>query len=273
MAAAYGVPLGGALFAVEVLRGVLALRLILPALLASATATGVAWLLAVPDEPTYVIPSFTLSASIICWAIVAGPIAGVVSVGFVRIVEWADRNKPTGQRRVVAPVVALGVLGAVSIAFPQLLGNGKDIAELAFTNQVTPALLLILFVLRPLATVLCLGSGVPGGLFTPTLAMGALLGGVLGVAWSWVWPGVPPGLFAIIGSAAVLAATTHGPVSSVLLVMELTGRDRSFILPMLIAVVTATLVARTIDERSIYDARFTDREVNELMRARKPTSA
>ncbi|MGO9930754.1 MAG: chloride channel protein [Steroidobacteraceae bacterium] len=273
MAAAYGVPLGGALFAVEVLRGVLALRLILPALLASATATGVAWLLAVPDEPTYVIPSFALSASIICWAIVAGPIAGVVSVGFVRIVEWADRNKPTGKRRVVAPVVALGVLGAVSIVFPQLLGNGKDIAELAFTNQVTPPLLLMLFVLRPLATVLCLGSGVPGGLFTPTLAMGALLGGVLGVAWSWVWPGVPPGLYAIIGSAAVLAATTHGPVSSVLLVMELTGRDRSFILPMLIAVVTATLVARTFDERSIYDARFSDREVSELMRARKPTSA
>jgi H+/Cl- antiporter ClcA len=272
MAAAYGVPLGGALFAVEVLRGVLALRLILPALLCSATATGVAWLLAMPDEPTYVIPSFALTGSIICWAIVAGPIAGLVSVGFVRIIAWADRNKPSGTRRLLAPIAVLGLIGALSIAFPQVLGNGKDIAELVFTNQVAPALLLALLVLRPLATVLCLGSGVPGGLFTPSLATGALLGGVLGVAWSWVWAGAPPGLCAIIGSAAVLAATTHGPLSSVLLVMELTGRDRSFILPMLIAVGTATLVARTIDERSIYDARFSDREVSAIMRARKPAS-
>jgi chloride channel protein, CIC family len=126
-------------------------------------------------------------------------------------------------------------------------------------------------VVRPLSTLLCLGSGVPGGLFTPSLATGALLGGVLGSAWSWMWPGVPPGLFAIIGAAAVLAATTHGPLSSIVLVMELTGRDRSFILPMLIAVVTATVVARTLDERSIYDARFTDRQMQVLQKAREPS--
>lgn len=272
MAAAYGVPLGGALFAVEVLRGVLALRLILPALLASACAAGVAWWVAIPNEPTYVIPSYPLSASVIGWAIVAGPIAGAVSVGFVRLVAWGDRNKPTGVRRLVAPVVALGALGAVSIVFPELLGNGKDIAELVFTNQVAPLMLLALFILKPLATVLCLGSGVPGGLFTPSLATGALLGGALGIAWSWIWPGAPPGLCAIIGSASVLAATTHGPISSIVLVMELTGRDRSFILPMIIAVVLATVVARTLDARSIYDARFSDREISDLMRARKPAA-
>jgi CIC family chloride channel protein len=271
MAAAYGVPLGGALFAVEVLRGVLALRLILPALLASACAAGVAWLLAMPNEPTYVIPSYSLSASVICWSVVAGPIIGVFSVGFVRVIAWADRNKPTGTARLLAPVGALGVIGALSIPFPQILGNGKEIAALAFTGQVAVPLLLALVVVRPLATVLCLGSGVPGGLFTPSLATGALLGGVLGSAWSLMWPGVPPGLFAIIGAAAVLAATTHGPVSSIVLVMELTGRDRSFILPMLLAVVTATVVARTLDARSIYDARFSDREMKALQKAREPS--
>jgi len=272
MAAAYGVPLGGALFAVEVLRGVLALRLILPALFASALAAGISWI-ALPNEPTYQIPTYSLSVSVICWSLAAGPLIGVISVGFVRIIAWADEHKPTGWLRVIAPTLALGLIGVVSIAYPQLLGNGKDIAELAFTSQVTPQLLLMLLVLRPLASVLCLGSGVPGGLFTPSLAMGAMLGGVLGVAWTWIWPGVPVGLCAIIGAAAVLAATTHGPISSVVLVMELTGRDRSFILPMLLAVVTATVVARTIDERSIYDARFTDREVRELQRARKPAAS
>jgi H+/Cl- antiporter ClcA len=272
MAAAYGVPLGGALFAVEVLRGVLALRLILPALLCSSIATGVGWLLAMPNEPTYVIPSYALSASVVCWSLLAGPLMGVASVGFVRIIAWADRNKPTGLRRLFAPALALTALGGLSIAFPQLLGNGKDIAELAFTGQVAAPLLFALCLLRPLSSVLCLGSGVPGGLFTPSLATGALLGGALGAAWSLIWPGPPVGLCAIIGSATVLAATTHGPISSVVLVLELTGRDRSFILPMLLAVVTATVVARTLDARSIYDARFSDREVQVVLEERKPSA-
>ena len=269
MAAAYGVPLGGALFALEVLRGVLALRLILPALLASAIATAVAWL-ALPNAPTYQIPAFPTSASVVCWALLAGPIAGLVAVGYVKIIAWADRNKPTGWRRLAAPVAALGVLGAASIVFPQLLGNGKDITQLAFAGQVAPALLLSLVVLRPLSTVMCLGTGVPGGLFTPSLALGALLGGVLGMAWTWIWPGVPPGLYAVVGAAAMLAATTHGPISAVVLVMELTGRDRSFILPLLIAVVTATVVARTLDPRSIYDARFSESEFRKMLEDRKP---
>ncbi len=130
-----------------------------------------------------------------------------------------------------------------------------------------------LLFLKPAATLLCVGSGVPGGLFTPSLALGAILGGVLGHAWEWLWPGTPPGLFALLGAAAVLAATTHGPISAVLLTLELTGRDRSFILPLLLAVVTATVVARTLDRRSIYDARFTDKEVKTLPQERAPSAS
>jgi H+/Cl- antiporter ClcA len=269
MAAAYGVPLGGALFALEVLRGVLALRLILPALLASAVATAVSWTM-LPNAPTYTIPAYPLSVSIVCWAIAAGPLIGLVSVGYIRLVAWADAHKPQSWRRLLQPVIALLLLGALSIAFPQLLGNGKDIAQLAFTDQVAPWLMVALLALRPLATVMCLGSGVPGGLFTPSLALGALLGGVLGIAWSWGWPGVPPGLYAVLGAAAVLAATTHGPISSIVLIMELTARDRSFMMPLLIVVVTATVVARTLDPRSIYDARLTDQELQKQIADRRP---
>jgi CIC family chloride channel protein len=268
MAAAYGVPLGGALFALEVMRGVLALRYVLPALFASVVAAAVSWV-ALPDAPTYLIPAYPSSSSAVVWALMAGPIAGVVSVGYVRAVTWADRNKPQGWRRLTAPLLGLGLLGAVSIKFPQLLGNGRDISQLAFTNQVGPALLLTLLVLKPAATVLCVRSGAPGGLFTPTLTVGALLGAVLGHAWSWFWPGVEPGLFAVLGAAAVLAATTQGPISTVILMMELTGRDRSFIVPLLLAVATATLVARTIEPRSIYDARLTDEEVAARQKARE----
>jgi H+/Cl- antiporter ClcA len=266
MAAAYGVPLGGALFALEVMRGALALRMVLPALFTSLIATAVSWVV-LPDAPTYPIPAYPNSASIIFWTLLAGPIAGLVSVGYVRIIAWADRNRPRGWRRVVAPVLALGLLGVVSIRFPQLLGNGKDIADLAFRDDIATPLLLALLLLKPAATVLCLGSGAPGGLFTPSLALGALLGDVLGHAWSRFWPGVPPGLFAVVGAAAVVAATTQGPISAVVLMMELTGRDRSFIVPLLLAVATATLVSRTIEPRSIYDARLTDEQVKARRRA------
>jgi H+/Cl- antiporter ClcA len=271
MGAAYGVPLGGALFALEVMRGRLALRYVLPAMFASVVATAVSWL-ALPDAPTYIIPAYSSSISCVVWALLVGPIAGVVSVGYVRIISWADRSRPTGWQRLAAPLLGLGLLGVVSIWVPQVLGNGRDISQLAFMNQAAPLLLLTLFLLKPAATVLCMRSGAPGGLFTPSLTVGALLGAILGHAWSWLWPGVPPGLFAVLGAGAVLAATTQGPISTVVLMMELTGRYRSFILPLLLIVGIATLVARTIEPRSIYDARLTDEEVEARQKLREATS-
>jgi chloride channel protein, CIC family len=193
-----------------------------------------------------------------------------VSVAFVRIIARADRYRPKRWRRLVAPVLALGVLGLVSILFPQLLGNGKDIAQLAFTDQIPFALLLALLFLKPAVTVLCLGSGVPGGLFTPSLALGALLGAVLGHACSLFWPEMQPALAAVVGAGAVLAATTQGPISAVVLMMELTGQDRSFIAPLLLAVVIATWVSRLIEPRSIYDARLTDEEIAQRQGLREP---
>ena len=269
MAAAYGVPLGGALFALEVLRGMLALRLVLPALLASVIAAVTAWLV-LPNAPTYDLPSFTASASNLASILLIGPVAGLVSVGFVRVIALADRNRPKGWWRLVAPVAALGLLGPVSIAFPQLLGNGKDIAQVAFSDQLPLALLAALLLLKPAATILCLGSGVPGGLFTPSLALGALLGAVLGHLCALLLPGVQPALVAVMGAGAVLAATTQGPISAVVLMMELTGQDRSFIAPLMLAVVIATALSRAIEPRSIYDARLTDEEIAERQKMREP---
>jgi H+/Cl- antiporter ClcA len=271
MAAAYGVPLGGALFALEVLRGMLALRLILPALLASVAATTLSWLV-LPDAPTYQIPAFSNSAGTLVWALIIGPVAGIVAVGYVRAVAWADRNKPKGWRRVVVPILALGLLGLISVKFPQLLGNGSDLSQLLFTGGITSsALLLLLLILKPAATVMCLGSGTPGGLFTPSITLGALLGGMLGCVGSQVGSEIPLGLCAVLGAGAVLAATTQGPISAVVLMMELTGRDRSFVAPLLLAVITATLVSRMIEPRSIYDARLSDKEVKARLAAREPS--
>jgi H+/Cl- antiporter ClcA len=184
------------------------------------------------------------------------------------MVTWADRHRPKGWGRITAPIIVIGALGIVSIWFPQILGNGKDISQLAFTGQVAPVLLLVLLVLKPAATILCMRSGAPGGMFTPSLTFGAMLGGVLGLLWSHFWPGAQPGIFALLGAAAVLGATTQGPISAVVLMMELTGRDRSFILPMLLVVGIATLTARSVDARSIYDARLTDEEIEQRQKQR-----
>lgn len=267
LAAAYGVPVGGALFAIEVMRGMLALRMVLPALVTSLVAALVAGL-ALPSGATYLVPAYAPSASLLCWAALAGPLAGVASVGFVRAIAWADRMKPHGAGRIAAPIVALAALGALSIPFPQLLGNGHDVTQLAISGQVALPWLAALMFLKPAATVGCLGSGVPGGLLTPSLATGAMLGGALGGIWSHVWPGAAPGACALLGAAAFLAATSQGPLSAAVLVMELTGQARGLIAPLLVAVATATLIARTLDIRSIYDARLSDEQLRDRQRMR-----
>ena len=102
MAAIYDVPLGGALFALEVLRGVLALRLVLPALTASTIATIVAWTV-IPSAPIYHLQQEPSFPSLMVWALLAGPIIGVASVGYVVAIAWADRNRPKGWMGLTAP--------------------------------------------------------------------------------------------------------------------------------------------------------------------------
>ena len=268
MAAVYSVPLGGAIFALEVLRGALALRLVLPALAAALIATKTAAFI-VPNEPLYAVPVFDVAPDVYLWAIVASPLIGLASIAFVRAIAWADRVRPSDWRRLVAPALVFAVIGLMSIAFPELLGNGQDVAQLLFRHPLAAPALAALVVLRPLATVASAASGAPGGLFTPSLTFGALVGSALGGLWLWIHPGGEIGLYALLGAGAMLAATTQGPISSLVLMMELTGEARAFALPMLAVIVLATATARIIEWRSIYEARLTDEEVDERWRARE----
>lgn len=119
----------------------------------------------------------------------------------------------------------------------------------------------MLLLLRPLCTVFCFATGAPGGLFTPSLAVGALMGAGLASMGSTVLPGVEVGGFAFLGAGAMLAATTQGPISALVLMLELTGHVQEFALPMIVAVVAATLTSRAIEWRSIYEARLDDDQV------------
>ncbi|MGH2892415.1 MAG: chloride channel protein [Solirubrobacteraceae bacterium] len=255
-AAVYNVPLGGTLFALEVLLGTLSLPLVLPALATSVIATVIAWI-ALGTGPTYQLPSYAVHPQQIVWALLAGPIIGVVAIAWVRIIAWAGAHRPRGRWwRYGAPFVVLLSLGVVSIQYPQLLGNGKGVVQLEALGGLSFGLVCVLFVLKPLATAACLGAGCPGGLFTPSLTVGVLLSGVLGTAWGHVWHGVDLGSYAIIGGGAFLAASMQGPLSGVVLVLELTRNFDSLMAPTLIAVTEATVIARRLGVPSIYSARL-----------------
>jgi H+/Cl- antiporter ClcA len=255
MAAVYNVPLGGALFALEVLLGTLTLPLVLPALATTLIATAIAWV-ALPDRATYDIPSYGTSGSQLVWAALIGPVAGLAAVLYIRLIALAHAARPTGRLRLLVPVVVFAALGAVAIAYPQILGNGKNVVQLAFVARLGVVLLAVLVVLKPLATAACLGGGATGGLFTPTLAYGVLLGGLLGRGWAEIWPGAPLGSYAIIGGAAVLGAAMQGPLAAVVLLLELTRHADGLLVPVLLAVVEATVLARILGAPSIYSARL-----------------
>ncbi|MFL5864057.1 MAG: chloride channel protein [Solirubrobacteraceae bacterium] len=254
-AAIYNVPLGGALFALEVLLGTLALPLVLPALATSVIATAVAWIW-LGTGPVYRLPSYAVHPQQLAWAALAGPIIGVAAICWVRIIAWAGIHRPQGRARYVAPFIVFFILGLVSIQYPALLGNGKGVVQLAAVGRISLGLLVVLFILKPLATAACLWTGSPGGLFTPSLTIGALLAGILGTGWLHLFPGTRIGSYAIIGGGAFLGAAMQGPLSGVVLVLELTRNFDSLMAPTLLAVIEATVIARRLGAPSIYSARL-----------------
>ncbi|HTW19083.1 MAG TPA: chloride channel protein, partial [Mycobacteriales bacterium] len=256
VAAIYNVPLGGALLAAEVLYGSLTLPVVLPALVSSAVATIVAWIY-LPNTPTYLhVPSYHIDASLVVWSVPSGLLIGILTVVYIRLIGAVSAHRPQGWRLVAATTVVFAALGLVGLHYPQILGNGRDLAAPTFLGIGSLGLLAALAALKPLATVACVGSGASGGLLTPTLATGAALGGFLGLAWTHLWSGAPAGAFALVGAAAMLSAGLQAPLTGLVLMVEFTGTGTSVIVPMLIAAVLATTVARYVDGYSIYSVRL-----------------
>jgi len=267
-AAVYNVPLGGTLMALEVLLGTLALPLVLPALLTSVIATAVAWL-TLGTHPAFFAPSYPVHVSQIVWAALFGPLIGWLAFGWTLLIRRASLARPGGALKYLVPFVVFGALALLSVPYPQLLGNGKNIVQLAIIGNLSVGLLAALFVLKPLATAGCIGSGSPGGLFMPTFAVGALFAGLAGAGFSHLWPGSATGAYSLIGGGAFLAASMQGPLAGTVLVLELTGHFNALVVPTLIAVVEASVVARLLGASSIYSARLPDAPELEL----RPTAS
>jgi chloride channel protein, CIC family len=256
LAAVYNVPLGGALFTAEILLGSMNLPVILPALACSSIATFVAWLY-LPQHATYTdIPSYPFAFRLLVWAVLAGLVIGVLAAGWVRLIGLVSHHRAQGAWAIGAPLAAFAVLALIALRYPQLYGNGKGMTHEAFLGFGSLGLLAALSVLKPFVTALCLSSGASGGLFTPTMSTGAVLGGFLGLAWGYLWPGSPVGAYAMIGAAAMIGAGMQAPLAALVLVLELTHSGFALMVPMAVATAVATAMTRWIDGYSIYSARL-----------------
>lgn len=259
LGAVYNVPFAGALFAAELYLGSITLATVVPAMLTAAIATAVGWI-TLPQRPVYFVPHLGYpKASLLVFALLVGPVIGLAGAGWVKLVGWANDHQPQGRALLVLPLMAFTALGLLAIPYPLLLGNGRDLAQFAFTGAGALGTLAALAWLKPLVTAMCLRSGAIGGLFTPTMSTGAVLGAFLGHVWTLLWPGTQGASYAMVGSAAMLAAGMRTPVAAIAFSVELTNSVNPVILAMILALAGAMLVARLIERRSIYSARLEPR--------------
>ncbi|MFM0263521.1 chloride channel protein [Paraburkholderia sediminicola] len=240
LAAVYNVPFGGAVFVLEVLLGTFGWKALVPAVVTSAVAALVAQF-GLGNEHQYLVPSLTVSTSLVVWSVACGPIFGAAAWGFTEITKRARAEAPRDWRLPLLSLLNFAIIGVLAMHFPQLLGNGKGPAGLAFDGNLTMALAAMLLVLKVVITASSLRAGAEGGLLTPGLANGALLAIVLGGAWSLFWPGASSGAFAVVGATAFLAASMQMPITAVVLVFEFTRVSHDFLIPVLFAVGGAAL--------------------------------
>jgi H+/Cl- antiporter ClcA len=251
LAAVYNVPLGGALFVLEVLMGTFTASVAIPALVTSVIAAVVSWI-GLGDEAQYTVPHFSISYGLVIWSIVMGPVLGFLAYWFSRAAAAARAQAPRGWLLLPCCVLALGVLGVFAIRYPQLLGNGKGPIQLGFDNDLGVPLAAVLLLLKLLAAVGVLRAGAKGGLLTPGMTLGALVAIVTGGLWNLVCPAVPLGAFAVVGAAGFLASSMKMPITTIALVAEFTRLDHDFLVPVLFVVAGSAAALRLCVRR--YDA-------------------
>ena len=257
ISASFNAPLAGAFFALEEVLGSLGAAAFPPVVVASVIAAVVSRSV-LGDHPAFAIPveyGFTLRREIVLFYPLLGVLAGLVAVAFVRcffgVGEWA--------RRLRVPALALPLAGGIVVGLMVwasggvLVGYGHLGIRLEIFGRMAWTTLALLAAGKILATSLTLGAGGSGGVFTPSLFIGAATGGAFGVALDGLFPGLnlAPEAYALVGMGAVVAAATHAPITAILIVFEMTN-DYAIMLPLMLCTVIATVVARHVEPDSLY---------------------
>ncbi len=246
VAASFNAPIAGALFAGEVVIGHYALKTFAPVVIASVTGTAVSRAF-YGDFPAFILPPhaitsyFELPAFAILGAL-AGVVATVMMVGVFRAQDWSVRLPGPAFLR---PAYAGLAVGLMALVLPQVMGVGYGATDDALSGQMGLWLLLAVLVGKILATALCLGFGFGGGIFSPSLMVGAMLGGAYGIIATGLVPAVDAGVggYTLVGMGAVAAATLGAPISTTLIIFEITG-DYELTLGVMLAVVISTAITR-----------------------------
>lgn len=270
IAATFNAPIGGSIFALEVILGQFH-AIYFGAVVISAVIASVIAQIFDGNLTAFSIPEYSLvSPWELLLYLLMGILMAVIAVTFTRLLYLSE---DTWERfpfpEYFKPALGGLVLGLVGLAspkiagFPRIYGVGYETISEALFGNLALKITLSLLVLKILATIITLGSGGSGGIFAPSLFMGAMVGGTFGQIANHLFPAVtaPSGAYALVGMAAFFSGTAHAPVTAILILFEMTG-DYRIILPLMLATVVSTMVSRLISPESIYTLKLTRRGVH-----------
>jgi CIC family chloride channel protein len=252
--AAYNAPIAGAFFVAEIILGSIAMESLGP-LVASSVAASLTMRGLTDVHTLYTVPKFTFGSPLEMGPyLILGLLAGALAPWFLRSLRLAE-SFFTARKWPLAVRLAVGglMVGVLAIRVPEVCGNGYSVVVDILNGRIVWLSLVLIVVCKWLATAASFGSGAPGGVFTPSLFMGASAGSLFGTALHSVWPtgAADPQAFALVGMGAFLSAATHAPVMAVILLFEMT-LSYDIVLPLMMCAVVAYYVARGIDARSLY---------------------
>ncbi|MFC1928200.1 chloride channel protein [Chloroflexota bacterium] len=272
ISATFNAPIGGAFFAMEVILS----RFVTPRLgfvIISSVAANLISRIFLGNQPSFSIASYSMTSywEVLPYAIL-GILAGTVAVIFTRLLyKSEDMFNLLRLPEYIKPAIGGIGVGLIGLYSYDLFGVGygdvywvsRMSVDHALIGEIALQSLLVLLMLKMIATSLTLGSGGSGGVFAPSLFIGAMLGGAFGTVAHNQLPSLidPSGAYALVGMAAVFAGATQAPVTAIIMLFEMT-MDYKLILPLLIAVVVSTLVSRSLSRETIYTLKLIRRGID-----------
>ncbi|PCJ71928.1 MAG: chloride channel protein [Rhodobiaceae bacterium] len=262
--ASFNAPIAGVLFAHEIILGHYALRAFVPVSIASVAATSVARF-HLGDFPAFTLPHYSLTSYFEFPAFaLLGLLAAAVAITFMASVIYADKiaraiDVPTWIR----PVIGGVIVGVIALFVPEVLGVGYEATDNALKQSYTLSFLIVLLVAKIVATAVTLASRFGGGIFSPSLYLGAMAGGAFGIIAAYAFPDMASahGFYAVVGMGAVAAAVLGAPLSTTLIVFELTA-DYEVTIALLLANAIATALTQATIGKSFFHWQLEQRGVH-----------